>query len=329
MEAPQLPAKVEELLGKRPTTRELKSLSKDDAFAIADTIHGEILSRVKVWKQIRIELAQYIWVAINVEIGGKTVWQWKGCSSPQEYFAIPEAMTGEGIDIGWRMIQRYERVHGVYPIGLGLLPEEYQDISTDKLEILIPVVYDEYHRKPKVSRMEAHRWLAIAQGFSRSDLRERVQEHFQQLIQPPPQSTHNPANHIDEGEADEPAWVPPPDLDALHAAFGNAGALKQGGRLFERFVRQGTCILYGREKNCQKKPVTIHHWPKTVGAGAGPGMGIPLCPRCHADKQNDYLLWEDHGGIIMEYLYSTIHCLLEILNEQAKSDRRRSRLAKD
>lgn len=319
-EAPVLPTTIEEFLGKRPTLKSLKALSKDDAFSIADIIHREIRTRTAQEKQLRVELAQLVWVAINVEIGGKTVWQWKGCSSPKEYFALPEI--ADGVDIGWRQIQRYERVHQVFPIGLGLIPEEFWEVSTDKLEIIIPVVYDEYHKRPKVSRIDAHRWLALAQGNSRSDLRELVSQHIHPTPAPAPNS-----QIIDIEPEDEPAWVPPPDLDALHKAFANGEAMRAGGRLFEKFVRQGKCILYGREKTCQGTPVTFHHWPVTRGRGATEGMGIPLCPLCHANYQeNSRELEEAHLRHITDYLYRTIHVLMELLNEKTKDNRRRSRL---
>jgi hypothetical protein len=74
------------------------------------------------------------------------------------------------------------------------------------------------------------------------------------------------------------------------------------GANYKQYVKSCPCCV------CGKSPVDPDHFPRTVGAGAGPYDVIPLCRECHNEHHDDGVVtfFERYRNKIFDWIYGNL-----------------------
>jgi len=254
-------------------------------------IHQHAAGAAEQWRKRGEDLAKIIYGIRTIKIGGKYVWEWMGHDSEQAYFAAP--IESSGLDLGWRMVNRYFGIHQDINVICGITPEMTAGVDRDKLDLARKLLVKDGQRIADEDRVIEV--LSEAKAQSRSDFRTWVNE--QAGITPPAKPV----------AATSTSGYERPLLD-----INNEEKLQAGGEIWFNMHKNARC--------CLKPWLDGHraHVPVSKGAGGKEWKFcvLPINDTDHLEEQHREGIetWigkkENHQGLF-RYLYSNLFVLLE------------------
>lgn len=264
-----------------------------DPAEVARGIHNHASEMIRAQREKGVALAQTIHGIRTVKVGDKFVWQWQGFDTVASYFAAP--LESGGLDLGWRMAERYYVTYRDFGVVLHLPPALYSGIDFDKMEMARHLLVTD--GKKIADDDMVTEVLTQAKCLSRSDFRSWVREQ--------------------KGLPEPEVVAATPDYQGAPLPIHDEEMVRAGGELWVALHEHPKCCLrpWQDGERC--------HIPVSKGAGGKDWQHcvLPVNHSDHMDQHSEGMsTWlakkENHQGLF-RYLY---HCIFVLLAEREERD---------